>query len=271
MKKLECQKCGQQTFLPFKCPYCDDYFCSEHRLPENHDCPRIELVRRPKRGEQSMLAQRRNIHPHLTFELFGSKRKQIRFSIKEIKHLTLAMLLVIAIGLSMEITPRVYSPMGGISMIIIFTTILAASFFIHELAHKISAQRRGLWAEFRLTFTGAIITLVSIISPLFKIISPGAVMVAGPTKREDLGKISIAGPVTNIILSAIFLLVAFLQTRYFSVFLFGSAFNTWIAFFNLIPFGMLDGFKIFLWNKKVWAIAFSVSLVLTLISYYYIL
>ena len=25
--------------LPFKCPYCGKYFCIEHRLPENHNCP----------------------------------------------------------------------------------------------------------------------------------------------------------------------------------------------------------------------------------------
>jgi len=42
-------------------------------------------------------------------------------------------------------------------------------------------------------------------------------------------------------------------------------FNAWIAVFNLIPFGMFDGLKVFAWNKKVWALAFAVSAVLTVV------
>lgn len=29
-------------FLPYKCKYCGGTFCSEHRLPENHNCPGIQ-------------------------------------------------------------------------------------------------------------------------------------------------------------------------------------------------------------------------------------
>lgn len=31
--------------MPFKCSYCGQYFCAQHRLPENHLCPNL-----PKRG-----------------------------------------------------------------------------------------------------------------------------------------------------------------------------------------------------------------------------
>jgi Zn-dependent protease len=144
---------------------------------------------------------------------------------------------------------------------------LTASFFIHEIAHKVIAQREGFWAEFRLTFTGAILTLISVASPLFKIISPGAVMVAGFAERKTMGKISIAGPVTNIVLSALFIAGGLVSTPYTLVLLLAAAFNAWIAVFNLIPFGILDGYKIFLWDKRVWAIAFTLSLVLTIFSY----
>jgi len=43
--------------------------------------------------------------------------------------------------------------------------------------------------------------------------------------------------------------------------------NGFIAVFNLIPIGIFDGFKIFSWDKTVWALAFVPSLVLTVISY----
>lgn len=34
-----CMVCGRRELLPFRCSYCDGVFCSEHRLPEKHDCP----------------------------------------------------------------------------------------------------------------------------------------------------------------------------------------------------------------------------------------
>lgn len=37
----ECSECGKET-MSFTCRYCDQKFCSEHRLPENHDCPNLE-------------------------------------------------------------------------------------------------------------------------------------------------------------------------------------------------------------------------------------
>ncbi|QKQ98977.1 rhomboid family intramembrane serine protease [Candidatus Nanohaloarchaea archaeon] len=37
----ECSKCGKQA-MTFTCRYCNDKFCSEHRLPENHDCEGLE-------------------------------------------------------------------------------------------------------------------------------------------------------------------------------------------------------------------------------------
>jgi hypothetical protein len=33
-----CTYCGAQESLPFKCKFCGDIFCSDHHLPENHDC-----------------------------------------------------------------------------------------------------------------------------------------------------------------------------------------------------------------------------------------
>ncbi|MDH5482732.1 MAG: hypothetical protein OEY22_07635 [Candidatus Bathyarchaeota archaeon] len=268
---MKCQKCGQEAFLPFKCPYCGGYFCSEHRLPENHECPRRELARVPREEAQAKAVQRQKSYDYtVSYAPLGTVRKNIYFSDKEIRHLAIAALLVMGIGLSAGMFPNIYAEIGGPYMLTLFAAILTGSFFIHEIAHKIAAQKKGLWAEFRLTFMGAILTLISIISPLFKIISPGAVMVAGFVDRESMGKISIAGPATNITLSAIFLMTVVLIPQYDLMFSLGAAFNAWIAIFNLIPFGILDGFKVFLWNKKIWVLAFTASLALTIISYRFI-
>ncbi len=37
-----CDVCGREEGMPYRCRHCGGTFCSEHRLPENHDCPGLE-------------------------------------------------------------------------------------------------------------------------------------------------------------------------------------------------------------------------------------
>jgi Zn-dependent protease len=192
----------------------------------------------------------------------------------ELKHLIPAALLIIGIGFSIVFynnyfNSNYFTNVGwGWTEISIFAFLLTASFLIHEMAHKVTAQRHGLWAEFRLTKWGAVITLISVFTPL-RLISPGAVMIAGPAKRDEVGKISIAGPAVNLSISLIMLAAASLTGSfpYYVLFLWIASFNAFIAVFNLIPFGILDGQKIFNWNKVVWAVAFAASAALTVYTY----
>ena len=264
---MKCRKCGQETFLPFRCPYCGDMFCSEHRLPENHNCPRIDLARAQKQ-EDAVAQQTANSYEYkVTYGMPRRTRGHVYFSPKELKHLGVGTLLVIGISLSFG-----FGTIGQPNWAFIFSAlaiVITLSFFIHEIAHKVTAQRRGLWAEFRLTVWGAVLTSLSIFLP-FKIISPGAVMLSGPANMDDIGKISIAGPTTNIVLSTVFLGLTFVPSLnpWLSwVFAVGAFFNGYIAVFNLIPIGILDGFKIFHWNKAVWAVAFAVSVALTIMGF----
>jgi len=262
---MNCQKCGAEIFLPFKCPYCGGQFCAEHRLPENHDCKMKDLARTSKIETQPIrpvLVQKETPYEYTVSYVPVQPQKKIRFSMKEIQHLALASLLVIAVGLSLAIYYTV-EPIQLAS----FTIIIFISFMTHEMAHKAVAQRHGFWAEFRLNVLGAVLTLISVISPLFKLISPGAVMISGVFDKKNVGKISIAGPLTNLLLSASFLAVAFAFPQFSLIFELGAAINAWIALFNLIPFAILDGYKIFQWNKVIWALAFSASLILTLVLY----
>jgi len=263
---MKCRKCGEETFLPFQCPYCGDQFCATHRLPEAHDCPRMDLAR-VRRWEEADAAS----HEPASYEYritYGTPRQtkgRIYFSPKELKHIAIGALLVMGIS-----TAFGFDYLGATNWAFILSAIAAiitSSFLTHEIAHKVTAQRRGLWAEFRLTLWGAILTFISIFLP-FKIIAPGAVMISGHTNMKEIGKISIAGPATNIVLSAVFIGLTFAPTPYYQIFAIGAFFNGYIAVFNLIPIGLLDGYKIFNWNKTVWAIAFAVSLALAIIGYY---
>jgi len=180
--------------------------------------------------------------------------------------LAIAALLVIAVGIGSVLDGSITYHASLTVSVVAFTVILTISFFIHEIAHKIAAQKKGLWAEFRLTVWGSVMTLIFAFLPI-KFISPGAVMIAGPGEREEIGKISIAGPITNIVLSVLFLGTAFVSGPLSPIFLFGGFFNAYIAAFNLIPFGVLDGQRILTWNKIIWILAFATSAALTVIGY----
>ena len=84
--------------------------------------------------------------------------------------------------------------------------------------------------------------------------SPGAVYIRGYINEEQNGKISAAGPLVNIVISAvaIALWVTF-PTGIVGVVLFMLAYiNAVLALFNLIPIPPLDGSKVVKWNVGVW-------------------
>ena len=264
----KCQHCGREAVLPFKCPYCNGYFCAEHRLPENHACPEYWRARAPREEPPPIIVEGEPTKPSYSYTITYRPQPTAKifwFSTTELKHLTLGALLVMGVGLSFIPQLVVRRELMTPEILAILAIVFTLSFLLHEIAHKFSAQHFGLWAEFRLTMQGALITLLSMLLP-FKIISPGAVMIAGPMTRESVGKTGLAGPLTNIILSTVCTIIAVItQNAFFWII---AWINALIAFFNLIPFGIMDGLKVFWWNKMVWAIAFSVSLPLTIFTFW---
>ncbi len=269
---MKCQVCMQETVLPFHCPFCGGQFCSEHRLPENHACSGIGFAR-AQRQEQVTAAPTYNSYQY-TYSFGGQpfKRKRpVYFSPKELKHISIAALLVVGIGFSIGLYGNAFGSFWfewTWGMMAVFATLVTASFLAHEIAHKVIAQKRGLWAEFRLTTWGALLTFASVFLP-FRLIAPGAMMIGGSPNRDDIVKISVAGPVTNILFCIGVLLGAFLvfPSIYAIPLFFAAYINAFIALFNLIPFGVLDGYKIFSFNKKVWAVMFAVAVALTIVTY----
>ena len=143
--------------------------------------------------------------------------------------------------------------------------IFSMGFILHELAHKYVAQGYGLWAEFRLNMTGLILTALSIVSPI-KFIAPGAVMISGAAAKDHIGRTAVAGPLVNVVITIgllIFLPVLRESMLYLPI-LFGAGINAFLALFNLIPFTIFDGRKVYYWNRRYWATLFIVSLALTI-------
>ena len=69
----------------------------------------------------------------------------------------------------------------------------------------------------------------------------------------------------NICLAVIFLVLNTVHPTL--LFIMGTRVNSWLAIFNLIPMGPLDGTKIFRWNRKVWMIALAVCIGLFAVQY----
>lgn len=148
----------------------------------------------------------------------------------------------------------------GLLTLIIIGGIVTMAFIIHELAHKFTAQSFGLWSEFRIDPQGVLLSLLTALSPL-RLIAPGAVVIYGSNSTpESIGKIALAGPMSNIIQVLVFTALSQFSYGSFYVFLrFAAILNADLAFFNLIPFSVLDGQKIFSWNKIAWFAVFAAA------------
>ncbi len=130
----------------------------------------------------------------------------------------------------------------------------------HELAHKFVAQGNGLISDFRLDPNMALFSLFSIILPI-KIIAPGVVLSFGEYRLDTAGRISIAGPLTNILIGGIFLVFSSFMPFDWAVvvFLLASWFSFYLALFNMLPFNGLDGAKVLRWNQSIFILMFSLS------------
>ncbi len=259
-----CDVCGAEESLPFVCTYCGRPYCSQHRLPENHSCPEYWKLKLPRTAPPTRAERPRPVVIPIYNSGFpyGSARTSVlQFSRTERRDIVIGTALVAATGLSLfrgDLT--VLSPFVLGASTVFFTL----GFILHELAHKFAARHYGMWAEFRLNFMGALLTLISIVSP-FKIIAPGAVVIAGNATLSSIGLTALVGPLINI--GLVFLLFPVSLLAPHSVLapaaFWGAYINSFMAVFNLIPIAILDGQKIFKWSKPVWAVVFLVAALLT--------
>jgi len=161
----------------------------------------------------------------------------------------------------------------NLNFLIIFIIALFTAgigFLLHELMHKYVAQRYGLFAEFKAFYK---MLWFSVVLSLFGFIiaAPGAVMISGRITKERNGKISLAGPMTNILLGLIFLIfilifnVGGLLGYFFS---FGLTINSLLAVFNMIPVMPFDGSKIIKWDKKIYGLVAMISVGLFIVSFF---
>ena len=181
----------------------------------------------------------------------------IRTSSTELQHLFIAW---IAISFAFAYVIRLQGSTLQERFIISLFTV-GVGFLLHELAHKVVAQRYNLWAEFRMSST--MLMLAVGLAYLWGVLlaAPGAVYISGSyITSEQNGRIAAAGPLTNVFLATIFLLIStqstllkgFGEYGWYVIFL-GVQINLWLATFNMLPLSVLDGRKVFAWSKSAFA------------------
>lgn len=145
--------------------------------------------------------------------------------------------------------------MGYVGLFLLCFGLVIFSFLFHELGHKFTAQKAGLYSEYRMYPIGLFITLVtSAIGFLFAM--PGAVMIYGNADRKTYAKISIAGPAVNLVLGAV-AIAGCLLTNYTALvvpFYMLASLNSILALFNMLPIPPLDGSKIIGWDIRVYIV-----------------
>ena len=159
--------------------------------------------------------------------------------------------------------------MGGLAGLDFYQVFIVAAitvgtgFLLHELGHKLVAQRYGCFAEFR-SFDQMLVLAIIMSFFGFVFAAPGAVMIRGPVGKRRNGIISAAGPIVNITLALLFLLLLFLSYGGFMsiIAFYGFYINSWLALFNMIPIWNLDGSKVLRWDKKVYWIIVAIALLL---------
>jgi Zn-dependent protease len=138
--------------------------------------------------------------------------------------------------------------------------------------HKVVAQRYGLWAEFRYDLRGLAFAFIFAAAIGFLYGAPGATWISGSVTKEQNGRISAAGPVTNLAIAAVlfagFLAMMPRASSFGGALLVGyliqaASVNAFLALFNMIPLMPLDGAKVWTWNKAFYLgiIAVAVALV----------
>lgn len=195
----------------------------------------------------------------------------MKFSKREIKDLWLAGVMIsLAFAILFAGGYRIFLSLnpGLIELFVVAFFTAGIGFLLHELMHKFVAQRYGLWAEFHAFYN---MLWLALLFSLFGFIfaAPGAVFIQGRMTAKQNGKISLAGPVMNIVLGILFLLGIFIAGKQGFVGAFiqtGLSINALLAAFNMIPIMPFDGAKVLAWSKGIYSVTTAVAVGLFILS-----
>ncbi|MCJ2555430.1 MAG: hypothetical protein LN410_04460 [Candidatus Thermoplasmatota archaeon] len=201
-------------------------------------------------------------------------KPRIRFSRREVGQIVLAVA-VLTVAFALLFSRFRYSFLGAL---ILAAVAVPLGFLLHELGHKVVAQRYGFLAEFRAWYMGLVLAVfTAYVGFLFA--APGAVVIQGFGSKRQIGRISAAGPGVNLAIGGLFAFVWLLLTLTGMNFTIGMALtlsdlvagvafiNVLLGTFNMIPFGPLDGSKIVRWDVGAYVLLLVPLATLTVLGF----
>ncbi|WP_408958812.1 metalloprotease [Natrinema sp. 74] len=187
---------------------------------------------------------------------------ELQFSDRELRDLAVAWLtLSVAFALMFAPVHRGRSVGVFLTMVALSLVTVGVAFLLHEIAHKMVAIEHGQLAEFRADYQMLFLAIMGALIG-FLVAAPGAVYHRGQITTRENGLIALAGPVTNLALALLFLPLVILPEPLRTIGQMGIWINLFLAAFNMIPFGPLDGKSVIRWHKGVFAVVFVPSIVL---------
>jgi len=197
----------------------------------------------------------------------------MRFSRTEKRDL-LKSWIAISIAFAIVMSGGLKANLGFFVSIIISAITVGLGFLVHELSHKLIAQRYGCWAEYR-SFDKMLLFMIVLSFFGFIFAAPGAVMIQGHVGKARNGRISAAGPFSSIVLGLLFfglyimLLFSGNTSGIFAMIAkYGMIINAWLALFNLLPFGNFDGKKVLNWNRKIYGVMMTFAVLMVFFAFY---
>jgi Zn-dependent protease len=189
---------------------------------------------------------------------------RVAFSRAELLHLALAVV-ALTFSFSIVLGPQQMGQLPRFDLPTVLTAFLAVAtgFVLHELAHKVLAQRYGHWAEFRAQFGGLGLTVLVAAFTKFLFAAPGAVLIQGRVTPRENGLISLVGPGMNLLIASVCYPLAWsTDTEALRPQIFGgiATVNAVLCLFNLVPLGPLDGRKVLAWSKLAYFAALAVAI-----------
>jgi len=197
--------------------------------------------------------------------------RSIRTSNTELIHILISWIVVsyafaiLLLWFKLGMKPGTEELFNGIfNPFVISLSTVGISFIVHEMSHKVVAQRYGSWAEFRMSPIMLILMLFVVYEFGFLFAAPGAVIIyGGSVGKKENGRISLAGPLSNLVLGLVFFSLLTEKGLLYEIARYGVIVNITLALFNMIPFSIFDGRKVWEWNKLIY-LAFVIAVLLLL-------
>ena len=200
--------------------------------------------------------------------VYKSQRSGIRVSKRELMEISVAVIvltLVFTLVLGGGIREISDSTQGEI-MFLMLAAFLAVGtgFVVHELAHKALAQRYGCGAEFRMWPLGLGLAILTGVFGWFVFAAPGAVYISGMINKEQNGRISAAGPASNLLVAMAAIPLIYIGGGLAGIAVIVAYINIILGGFNMIPLPPFDGQKVWRWNPAAYVLLVATAIILYL-------